>query len=436
MPSLDLKAAFDMEPKDAVAYFRSKGYQITDDWHDMWQGAHARAFTVAKASSMDILETIRGELDKALASGMTPRDFAKNLQPLLEKKGWWGKKVLEDGREVQLGSAYRLNTIFRINTQTAYMSGRYRRQLAGVETRPYWMYVAILDGNTRPEHRALNGKVFRWDDPIWQYLYPPNGWGCRCRVRALTEQQVQRMGVTIEQGDDYIKTFESEIVSQTTGEVKTVEHMRVDLPDGGSMSPDLGWAYNPGAAAYGTDQAIAKKLGSIKSTELRSQLIQTLNNAPERQRQFSIWAQDVLENRRPGHGVQTVGFMPERLAQLLTARLGVEPVRLMVINEKQLIHADSEKHKELGTALTHKQLALIPTMLQNPEAILFEKAENAILFVFPDTDIENKVKIVVRMDEKLKKQSQRLDVIVNAYGAKVIDLSNSGKYEVLEGEVK
>jgi SPP1 gp7 family putative phage head morphogenesis protein len=436
MPSLDLRAAFDMEPKDAVAYFRSKGYQITDDWHDMWQGAHARAFTVAKASSMDILETIRGELDKALASGMTPRDFAKNLQPLLEKKGWWGKKVLEDGREVQLGSAYRLNTIFRINTQTAYMSGRYRRQLAGVETRPYWMYVAILDGNTRPEHRALNGKVFRWDDPIWQYLYPPNGWGCRCRVRALTEQQVQRMGVTIEQGDDYIKTFESEIVSQTTGEVKTVEHMRVDLPDGGSMSPDLGWAYNPGAAAYGTDQAIAKKLGSIKSTELRSQLIQTLNNAPERQRQFSIWAQDVLENRRPGHGVQTVGFMPERLAQLLTARLGVEPVRLMVINEKQLIHADSEKHKELGTALTHKQLALIPTMLQNPEAILFEKAENAILFVFPDTDIENKVKIVVRMDEKLKKQSQRLDVIVNAYGAKVIDLSNSGKYEVLEGEVK
>lgn len=435
MPSLDLRAAFDMEPKDAVAYFRSKGYQITDDWHDMWQGAHARAFTVAKASSMDVLETIRGELDKALVNGMTPRDFAKNLQPLLEKKGWWGKKVLEDGREVQLGSAYRLNTIFRINTQTAYMSGRYRRQLAGVETRPYWMYVAIRDGNTRPEHRALNGKVFRWDDPIWQYLYPPNGWGCRCRVRALTEQQVQRMGVTVEQGDDYIKTFEREIVSQATGEVKKVEHMRVDLPDGGSMSPDLGWAYNPGAAAYGTDQAIAKKIGSIKSTELRGQLIQTLNNAPERQRQFAIWAQDVLEKRRPGHGVQTVGFMPEHLAQLLAARLGVEPVRLMVINEKQLIHADSEKHKELGTALTHKQLALIPAMLDSPEAILLERDSNDVLFVFPDTN-RSKAKLVLRLDEKLKKQTQKLDVLINAYSAKRELLLNLGKYEVLEGEVK
>ena len=27
------------------------------------------------------------------------------------------------------------------------------------------------------------------------------------------------------------------------------------------MTPDIGWAYNPGSAAYGTDVAIAKKLG-------------------------------------------------------------------------------------------------------------------------------------------------------------------------------
>lgn len=435
MPSVNLKSAFDMEPKDAVAYFRSKGYEISDEWHDVWQGAHARAFTVAKASSMDVLETIRGELDKALANGMTPRDFAKNLQPLLEKKGWWGKKVLEDGREVQLGNAWRLNTIFRVNTQTAYMSGRYRRQLADVTRRPYWMYVAVLDSNTRPEHRALNGRVFRWDDPIWQYLYPPNGWGCRCRVRALTEKQIERMGITVEQGDDYIKTFTREIESQATGEIKTVEHMRVDLPDGGSMSPDLGWSYNPGAAAYGTDQAIAKKIGAIKSTELRGQLIQTLNNAPERQRQFSNWAKDVLDKRRPGHGVQTVGFMPEPLAQLLTARLGVEPVRLMVINEKQLVHADSDKHQRLGSALTHAQLMQIPAMLDNPEAILSEKNSQDVLFVFPDVN-RSKVKLILRLNEQLKKQPQKLDAVINLYRVDRELLLNAGKYDVLDGEVK
>ena len=434
MPDMNLNAAFNMEPKDAVAYFRSKGYQITDDWHDMWEGAHARAFTVAKASSMDVLETIRAELDKALASGMTQREFSKNLTPLLQKKGWWGKKTLDDGREIQLGSAYRLNTIFRVNTQTAYMTGRYRRQLEGVKTRPYWMYVAIRDGNTRPEHRALNGKVFRYDDPIWKHLYPPNGWGCRCRVRALMQSQVDRMGVQVESGDDYIKTFDKEIESQATGEVKTVQHMRVDLPDGGSMSPDLGWAYNPGEAAYGTDQAIAKKIGAIQSTELRSQLIQALNNAPERQRQFSIWAKDVLEKRRPAHSVQTVGFMPESLAQLLAARLAIKPVRLMVINEKQLIHADSDKHKRLGTVLDHDQLMQIPAMLEDPEAVLIEKDSNDVLFVFPDKG-DRKVKIVVRLAHGLKKQPQALDAVINAFSTETRVLVDEKRYEQISGEL-
>ena len=433
MADLDLNAAFAMEPKDAVAYFRSKGYEISDEWHDIWHGAHARAFTVAKASSMDVLETIRTELDKALATGQTSRQFAENLTPLLQQKGWWGKTQLEDGREVQLGSAYRLNTIFRVNTQTAYMAGRYRRQLEGVKRRPYWMYVAVLDGNTRPDHRALNGKVFRWDDPIWRYLYPPNGWGCRCRVRALSEKQVERMGITVEQGEDYIETFTREIESQATGEVKTVEHMRVNLPDGGSMSPDLGWAYNPGEAAFGSDQAIAKKIGAIQSTELRSQLIQTLNNAPERQRQFSIWAKDVLEKRRPAHSVQTVGFMPESLAQLLTARLAIEPVRLMVINEKQLVHADSDKHRRLGTALDHEQLMQIPAMLENPEAVLVERQSNDVLFVFPDKG-DRKVKIVMRLAHGLKKQTQQLDVVINAFSVEGRALRKN-EFEIIQGKL-
>lgn len=42
-----------------------------------------------------------------------------------------------------------------------------------------------------------NGKVFRADDPIWQKIYPPNGYNCRCKVIALDYEQVAREGYNI-----------------------------------------------------------------------------------------------------------------------------------------------------------------------------------------------------------------------------------------------
>ena len=44
------------------------------------------------------------------------------------------------------------------------MEGRWRGLMDNVENRPWIEYVAILDSRTRPGHRALNGKVFRYDD--------------------------------------------------------------------------------------------------------------------------------------------------------------------------------------------------------------------------------------------------------------------------------
>lgn len=436
MADMDLKAAFDMTPEDAVSYFRSKGYQITDRWQEMLHEAHAKAFTVAKVSKTEVLALIRSGLDEAMTEGLTQREFAKRITPLLQKEGWWGKQTTEDGREIQLGSPRRLKTIYRTNMQTAFMAGRYRRQLANAESRPYWMYVSILDGRTRPTHRALNGRVFHFQDPVWRYLYPPNGWGCRCRVRALTASQVERMGITVEDGASYIKTFRAESgLDKSTGEVFVVDHMRVDLPDDRSMSPDLGWAYNPGEAAYGTDMAIAKKIGAIQSIDLRAQLIQALNNSPERHRVFAEWARQVLEAKRPGHGVQVLGFMPEDIYQIVKEKTGIDPVRVLVVNEKRLVHSESKKHLALGSAMSLDQLMKMPKMIQSPEAVLREITKDRnILLVYEGTR-DRKVKIAIRIQEHLKKQPQHLDAIVNAYEVKAIDLLDKGHFEVLTGKI-
>ena len=65
---------------------------------------------------MDLLADIRAEIDKAIAEGRTLRQFRKDLMPILQRRGWWGKKKMKDpltGKVVsaQLGSPRRLRTI-------------------------------------------------------------------------------------------------------------------------------------------------------------------------------------------------------------------------------------------------------------------------------------------------------------------------------------
>lgn len=64
--------------------------------------------------------------------------------------------------------------------------------------RPYWQYQTAGDGNVRPAHAAMENRVYRWDDPVWDIWYPPNGFRCRCMVVSLTEAQVRGRHLTVE----------------------------------------------------------------------------------------------------------------------------------------------------------------------------------------------------------------------------------------------
>ncbi|MCK9420231.1 MAG: phage minor head protein [Nitrospirae bacterium] len=178
---VDLLYAIGLPPEQAIEYFKSKGYAYSWDWQEIWQEAQSLSFTVAKAMRLDVLQTIRDELQKALDDGMMLRDFQKNLEPKLKALGWWGKSEIIDAdgvvSSVQLGSAWRLQTIYDTNMSTSYMSGRWKEYMENTDDRPWFQYVAVMDSKTRPSHAALNGKVFRYDDPFWDSFWPPNDWG-------------------------------------------------------------------------------------------------------------------------------------------------------------------------------------------------------------------------------------------------------------------
>ena len=222
-----------LPPEKVQEYFKQKGFQITWNWDEMCQEAHNRSFTVAKVMKEDILKDIRQMVDRAIDEGLTFQQFKKELTPQLQAKGWWGIQEI-DGKEVQLGSPYRLKTIYRTNIDVAYSVGRYQELTEQVDFAPYWQYVAVMDARTSEFCRIHNGQVYRYDSPFWNYGYPPNHWGCRSAVRNYTEEDLREKGLKVSPVPD-IQTVNAEISGK---KVKTV------VINGAKMQPE--WSYNPG----------------------------------------------------------------------------------------------------------------------------------------------------------------------------------------------
>lgn len=223
-------------PKEALDYFRSRGLQVGFDYRDVWLQEHARAFTVAKAMEFDLLDDIRAALDKAIADGTTLEQFRKDLTPLLQRKGWWGKKVMKDpltGKRVvaQLGSPRRLRTIYRANLGAARAAGIWDRAQRTKGSLPYFLYELGPSKEHRKEHSDWAGTLLPVDDDWWNDHFPPNGWGCRCRVRQVSRREAGRRGGPTSSP----ARNPEERVNRRTGEVQIVD-----------KGIDPAWASNPG----------------------------------------------------------------------------------------------------------------------------------------------------------------------------------------------
>ena len=271
---------FGVPPDAAVQWLREKGYSLDFDWRDIWQEQHASAFSVAKATQLDLLADIRAAVDKALANGQTMRQFRKELEPILIERGWWGRKKQVDPKtgeevDVQLGSPRRLRTIYQTNLRMAHAAGRWEQIERTAAARPYLRYVAIDDGRTRDEHLAWNGIVLPWDDEWWKTHYPPNGWGCRCKVQQLSARDLERFGFSVSKRPPSQMTMWR---NERAPEGKQF----VSVPKG----IDPGFAYNVGLAPRGSQVATQEPIplrGSKRAADYGLSPAKELRheNAPE-----------------------------------------------------------------------------------------------------------------------------------------------------------
>lgn len=410
-----LAAAFGMQPERAIEYFRAKGYAFSWSWQDLWQEAQAKAFTVAKVMRADVLEDIREHVDRAVANGTTLQEFKRNLGGRLAAKGWMGSDWVIDEVSGEIQGKQltprRLKTIYQSNTQSAYMAGRYRSMLESVDSHPYWQYIAVLDAHTRPAHRALNGKVFRHDDPIWQTIYPPNGFNCRCRVVPLTAAAVKAMGLVVESSAGRI----TEKGIMVGGEIQKVPALRIDVPGARPIlfAPDAGWGYSAGSAAFGNDVALLRKISQVQDRGIRVQAVQAINNSELRHQAFAGWVGRALARRRAGHEAQVLGFVDEDIADFARLQSGEDPARVLVLPEKRLLHADSQKHHIGGIALSLAEYQRLPEIVANPDAVYWDKLYGSLAYV-ADDGAGGLIYVPVEAMRKVKRLGQ-LDILVNAY---------------------
>ena len=112
---VNLNSVFNMEPKEIVEYFEQKGLKTTYDWHELYADAHAKAFTVAKMTEIDLLNDTKKLLEKSLKEGQSYSQFKKEAESLFAKKGWTGKRIDVDSngnaKVVELGTPRRIKKI-------------------------------------------------------------------------------------------------------------------------------------------------------------------------------------------------------------------------------------------------------------------------------------------------------------------------------------
>lgn len=81
----------------------------------------------------------------------------------------------------------------------------YRRLKAQRDLFPYWEYKTAGDGRVREEHAALDGLILKHDDKLWEKIYPPNGWNCRCYVVPRMAAEVE--GYDLESAQDAFEAY-------------------------------------------------------------------------------------------------------------------------------------------------------------------------------------------------------------------------------------
>lgn len=353
MDKKEIQGMFRMQPTEALRYLDNKGLNIKTD--AMLPREHAYAFGFANLTRLDIAQDLVNGLRESIANGDTADMFIKKMTPILKKKGWWGTEevINTNTGEItrrQMGSSRRLKTIFYTQSQQAFMAARYEQLVDSSQRYPYWRYRAVMDLNTRPSHAKLNNLIFHHSDPIWDIIFPPNGFNCRCRVEFISLDQITRDGLVISRTENIL---EEKVISGLNDDGSVIEApvRGVEFKNASNelvtFYPDVGFDINPGRQVWKSN--LDKYDFEISRPYVRAGL-----EGPELDNLFT----QLKENGPTGEMLPAAIFSPAQQAKLNL------PSRTVYLSDIQLL-----RQGELGLVPELVHWPWVQTVIEQPTVI-------------------------------------------------------------------
>jgi len=239
----ELLMVFKLPFKEQEKFFQNKLNIPTRKWDDLWKDQHAKGFMVAGAYKADLLNDFRTAVDKAITKGTTLEDFRKDFDRTVARHGW----------SYNGSRNWRSELIYSTNIRTSYAAGRWA-QLTDPEQMQVLPYLTYKHGDSRvprPAHLAWDGLTLPAADDWWKSHYPPNGWGCKCRVYGSTKKEYEKARAA------------------GKGEAPKSE---IDPETGEPAGIDKGWGYNVGEAAQQHTHRILESALSRLPDDIASRL--------------------------------------------------------------------------------------------------------------------------------------------------------------------
>lgn len=344
---------FGVKAQGAIDFLKGKLPERSLAWDDLAGPVHAKVFAVAGATNIDLVSQLHQAITSAVENGTTITEFRKQFDQAVAQSGW-----AYNGKR-----GWRTQVIFDANLRSAHMAGRWTQMWSNRANRPFLQYRTAGDARVRPQHRQWNGIVRAITDAFWATFYPPNGWGCRCTVRALSQAEVEAKGLTVATEPFPVKTRTVE----KDGEVVDIVPVGVDP----------GWDHSVGVAWVAPEVALGRKLLSLPPS-LRDRMVDKAISPAFQEALSARWKafrSAVKEGSQPG-AAQIVGFLDGAATSALADQAGAS-VQSTAIAVPATPAGTLDWPDEL--------LDRLPVHVRNYQAVLWDTESGGLVIVPDDT---------------------------------------------------